>query len=175
MTGTAVGAQLRKLSCLVCCVTAVAGCGDAQRSTGARASATAPFVRIPAREARPRPRQVVLALAHLGVLRARCGRATRYLVSFTPNQSFSETVRVSAGDTSVKADDKRMFLSFAAPRRQVGREAVGQTARFQLVLDADHSPFDARAHATMRLADGQDGTNRCVAISLRVTSTTHYH
>lgn len=168
------------LTCLACCV-AAPGCGGTHNSIEApravaAAGASNPFVRLPARRARPRPRQIVLAVAQLGVLRARCGSASPYLVSYTPKPPYSEAVRVSAQGKTLKANiHTSLFLSFAAPRETAGREVVRQTPVITLVLDANHEPFKARARASMRIADARDGTRRCAVTSLHVTGATRFH
>lgn len=179
-----------RLSCVACCLAAAAGCGGTHRSTDAArptpkdghstaagaVGASAPFVRVPASRARPRPRQIVLAVAQLGLVRARCGSTGPYLVSYTPKPPHSETVRISAGGKTLKANiHKSLFLSFPAPRQTVGREVVAQTPVITLVLDANHEPFEARVRASIRIADARDGTHRCAATSLHVTGATRFH
>jgi hypothetical protein len=149
---------------LACGLLALAGCGDAAR-----------FVRIPARDAKSPPRQLVLALPQLGRLRARCPPSGRFLVSYTGNPVFDESLKLVSRGKTLHASIGSVFLRFSAPRQSVGREVVKQTPTFELVLDANHEPFEARARVHMRIAESRDGTPSCVTPTLKVTVTTRYH
>lgn len=176
--------RTRKLSALLAtagsCLTLATGCGNAPDvippAARLQAAASGAIERVPPRDARPRPTQLVLALPQLGRLRARCGRtSSRYLVSYTPGQR-SESVRASVGGMTVVSNAQRhVLLSFSTVREKVGREFVRRTPTITLRLDSNHEPFEVLAHVRLRLAEAQDGTTRCVAPTLRTRLTTRYH
>jgi hypothetical protein len=191
--------RIRKPSALFglagCCLALAAGCGSERDSSvtkpspsirtpaakgspdRSRSAAQGSIERVRPHDAHPRPTQLILALPQLGRLRARCDASTRrYLVSYVPSPLRSESVRASAGGKTVVANaPTRLFLSFPAPRRKVGREVVRQTPAIALRLDSSHEPFEVLAQVHLRLAESRDGTGRCVATTLRVRLSTRYH
>jgi hypothetical protein len=132
-------------------------------------------VRIPARDAKPRPRQLLLALPQLGRLRARCPFKGGFLLSFTENPFFDESIKIVSGGKTARTTFGAIFLRFSAPRRTVGREVVRETPSIAVTIVGDHEPFEVQGRARLRLAESRDGSPGCVTPELKATVTTRYH
>jgi len=179
-------AFLKRVFLGFCCGLALLGCGKRQIAAappGERTARVSPaagparevdLVRVAARTVKRPPRQEVFALPKLGRVTAQCA-ARRFLIDYQP-EPYTETIRISAGAQVLRTStDRALFITVAAPNQQVGIRVARETPVLKLTLDANHEPFEVKAHVLVRLAEARDGTPGCIATTLRVNVTTLYH
>jgi hypothetical protein len=114
-------------------------------------------------------------LPQLGRLRARCPSKGGFLLSYTEDPFFDESIKIVSGGTAARTTSGVIFLRFSAPSRTVGREVVRETPSIAVTIAGDHEPFEVRGRARLRLAEARDGTPGCVTPKLKATVTTRYH
>lgn len=91
-----------------------------------------------------------------------CPAASRFLIGYQPEPMYTETIRISAGAQVLKTSTNRaLFITVAAPRQQVGLKVARQTSVLELGFDANHEPFEVKAHVLVRLAEARNGTPGC--------------